>query len=347
MHRFDCSEAFGSKIVTENIPGTPMEPNEIPMPNNSGGSTKIVDPTNPSTTILNEISEQQQQRRSSIDSRVTKTLTPVTDLNQLNNKISQPPPNDCSNTLLNNQYKENNLNNYVKRSSLVTSEGGGSDLDYRNSIGKINNDVHRNSKQDQEGIDPESLMFRDGRRKIDMVLCYEEETEGVMTEVEAKRVENRRIFLENLMKEGLELEIEDKMQSFDEKTYFVKVHMPWKTETRYAEVLNLKLPVKRFITISVKAWVKLFIKCTTNYCIYVCNILFQIGVKFQAGFVFLFGFLNIFLMLQDEEKNDVLKLNRFRRWLRKFQKMIELDAMLVETEPTFYKATAGGNPEEQ
>lgn len=52
-------------------------------------------------------------------------------------------------------------------------------------------------------------------------------------------------------------------------------------------------------------------------------------------------------MLQDEEKNDVLKLNRFRRWLRKFQKMIELDAMLIENEPTFYKATAGGNPEEQ
>lgn len=271
MHRFDCSEAFGSKITTENIPGTPMEPNELAIPKNSGGSTKILDPTtNPSTTILNEISEQQQQRRSSIDSRMTKaTLSPAKDTNQLNNKMSSPPPpppsNDCSNSFLNTQYKENNLNNNVKRSSLVTSEG--SDLDYRNSIGKLNNDVHRNSKQDQEGVDPESLMFRDGRRKIDMVLCYEESTEGVMTEIEARRVENRKIFLENLMKEGLELEIEDKMQAFDEKTYFVKVHMPWKTETRYAEVLNLKLPVKRFITISVKAWVKLFIKCTTKYCL--------------------------------------------------------------------------------
>lgn len=281
MHRFDCSEAFGSKITTENIPGTPMEPNEIPMPNNGGGGTKNVDPTsNPSATILNEISEQQQQRRSSIDSRATKTLTPVPDANRLNNELSPPPPNDCSNTFLNIQYKENNLNNYVKRSSLVTSEGGGSELDYRDGIGKLNNDVHRNSKQDQEGVDPESLMFRDGRRKIDMILCYEEETEGVMTEVEAKRVENRRIFLENLMKEGLELETEDKMQAFDEKTYFVKVHMPWKTETRYAEVLNLKLPVKRFITISVKAWVKLFIKCTKNY------YQIQIGVKFHAGFSF-------------------------------------------------------------
>lgn len=111
----------------------------------------------------------------------------------------------------------------------------------------------------QQGVDPESLMFRDGRRKIDMVLSYEEENEGVMTEQESKRREFRKTFLENLVKEGLELELEDKSQTYDEKTFFVKVHMPWKTETRYSEVLNLKLPIKRFITISVRAWVKYLI----------------------------------------------------------------------------------------
>ncbi len=110
-----------------------------------------------------------------------------------------------------------------------------------------------------QGADPESLMFRDGRRKIDIILSYEEENEGVMTEQESTRREFRKTFLENLAKEGLELELEDKSQTYDEKTYFVKVHMPWRTETRYTEVLNLKLPVKRFITISVKAWVKSFI----------------------------------------------------------------------------------------
>lgn len=109
-----------------------------------------------------------------------------------------------------------------------------------------------------QGLDPESLMFRDGQRRIDMVLCYEEENEGVMTELEAKRRESRKKFLENLVKDGLELEIEDKSQAFDEKTYFVKIHLPWKSEIRYAEVLNLKLPVKRFITISVNAWVLFF-----------------------------------------------------------------------------------------
>lgn len=105
-------------------------------------------------------------------------------------------------------------------------------------------------------MDPESLMFRDGRRKIDMVICYEEENEGVMTELEARRRESRRVFQENLVKDGLEVEVEDKTQSFDERTCFIKIHLPWRSEVRYAEVLNLKLPVKRFITISVKAWVK-------------------------------------------------------------------------------------------
>lgn len=98
-------------------------------------------------------------------------------------------------------------------------------------------------------------MFRDGKRRIDMILCYEEEDQGVMTEFEAKRREARKEFLENLVKGGLELEIEDKSQAFDEITYFVKIHLPWKLECRVAEVLNLKLPVKRFITVGVNPWV--------------------------------------------------------------------------------------------
>lgn len=118
-----------------------------------------------------------------------------------------------------------------------------------------NNGERRMSKQDPELIeDPESLMFRDGRRKIDMVLCYEEESNGVETELDAEKRERRRFFQDNLRSEGLDIEVEDKNQSFDEKTFFVKIHLPWKIESRYAEVMNLKLPVKRFITISVKAW---------------------------------------------------------------------------------------------
>ncbi|KAI4455033.1 ngep-related [Holotrichia oblita] len=106
----------------------------------------------------------------------------------------------------------------------------------------------------EEVADPESLYFRDGRRKIDMVLVYEEEEFGVMTEAEARRRDQRRTFQENLIKEGLELELEHKDLSFDGKTWFLKIHLPWKTKTRYSAVMGLKLPIKRFITISVKAW---------------------------------------------------------------------------------------------
>nr|XP_037875245.1 anoctamin-4 isoform X1 [Bombyx mori]XP_037875246.1 anoctamin-4 isoform X1 [Bombyx mori]XP_037875247.1 anoctamin-4 isoform X1 [Bombyx mori] len=105
-----------------------------------------------------------------------------------------------------------------------------------------------------EGLEPESLMFRDGRRRIDMVLAYEEEDYGVMTEAEAKKRDYRRTFHENLIKEGLELELENKCLSFDEKTWFLKIHIPWKTEMRLAEVIGMKLPTKRFISISVRAW---------------------------------------------------------------------------------------------
>ncbi|KAF9797804.1 hypothetical protein SFRURICE_017999 [Spodoptera frugiperda] len=105
-----------------------------------------------------------------------------------------------------------------------------------------------------EGLEPESLLFRDGRRRIDMVLAYEEEDYGVMTENEARKREHRRTFQENLVKEGLELELENKCLSFDEKTWFLKIHIPWKTEMRLAEVIGMKLPTRRFITISVRAW---------------------------------------------------------------------------------------------
>lgn len=106
----------------------------------------------------------------------------------------------------------------------------------------------------EELVDPETLYFRDGKRKIDMVLVYEEEEFGVMTEAEARRRDNRKVFQENLVKEGLELELEHKDLSFDGKTWFLKIHLPWKTKTRYAAVMGIKLPIKRFITISVKAW---------------------------------------------------------------------------------------------
>ncbi|XP_025271261.1 anoctamin-4 isoform X2 [Camponotus floridanus] len=110
------------------------------------------------------------------------------------------------------------------------------------------------TKETDAGIDSETLYFRDGHRRIDMVLVYQEENEGVMTEIEARRREHRRVFQQNLLKEGLQLELEPKENSFDGKTYFLKLHIPWKIKVQYAEVMSLKLPTKRFKTIPVKTW---------------------------------------------------------------------------------------------
>nr|XP_012220988.1 PREDICTED: anoctamin-4 isoform X1 [Linepithema humile] len=108
--------------------------------------------------------------------------------------------------------------------------------------------------KETEGIDPDILYFRDGHRRIDMVLVYQEENEGVMTEIEARRREQRRVFQQNLLKEGLQLELEPKENSFDGKTYFFKLHIPWKIKVQYAEVMGLKLPTKKFKTIPVQTW---------------------------------------------------------------------------------------------
>jgi anoctamin-4 len=32
--------------------------------------------------------------------------------------------------------------------------------------------------------------------------------------------------------------------AFDQEKFFLKVHVPWKALTRYAEVMNMKMPIK-------------------------------------------------------------------------------------------------------
>ncbi|KAM5138261.1 anoctamin-5 [Mantella aurantiaca] len=86
----------------------------------------------------------------------------------------------------------------------------------------------------------DSIFFRDGVRKIDFILSYLDDT-GKDSE---KKAERRREFQINLQKAGLELEIEDKKESENGKIYFVKVHAPWDVLATYAEVLNIKVPIK-------------------------------------------------------------------------------------------------------
>lgn len=197
-----------------------------------------------------------------------------------------------------------------KIDEVSPDSGQGDDVSITCSHNEETSAERRASKQDPElREDPDSLFFRDGRRKIDMVLCYEEEFDGVMTELNARQREQRKVFQDNLIKEGLDIEIEDKSQSFDEKTFFVKIHLPWRTESRYAEVMNLKLPIKRFITITVK------------------------NENDDENRI-----------IKNETMRKIYEFSE-KCW-DYFNTITEYDFDLIEKEPSFHASTAGGKPEE-
>jgi len=58
--------------------------------------------------------------------------------------------------------------------------------------------------------DGNTLLFRDGRRRIDMVLVWEEEPSGVPTEAEVMRADRRARFHAAIEAEGLQLELESR-----------------------------------------------------------------------------------------------------------------------------------------
>ncbi|KFV11521.1 Anoctamin-5, partial [Pterocles gutturalis] len=86
----------------------------------------------------------------------------------------------------------------------------------------------------------DSIFFRDGVRRIDFVLSYVDD----LNKEWEKKLERRKEFESNLQKAGLELETEDKKESEDGKIYFVKIHAPWEVLITYAEVLNIKVPIR-------------------------------------------------------------------------------------------------------
>ncbi|XP_073460124.1 anoctamin-5 isoform X1 [Aquarana catesbeiana] len=100
--------------------------------------------------------------------------------------------------------------------------------------------INNHQRIDGQHQSKDSIFFRDGVRRIDFVLSYLEDT-GKDAE---KKAERRREFEINMQKAGLELETEDKKESENGKLYFVKIHAPWEVLTTYAEVLNIKVPIK-------------------------------------------------------------------------------------------------------
>lgn len=104
--------------------------------------------------------------------------------------------------------------------------------------------VNMDSPQSEEAGEDEminekaTLFFRDGKRKIDYVLAYEPGDSE-----DPKKEQRRKTFEKNLVEESLELEHEGKETSKNGKTCFTKVHVPWETMLRYAELLNVKMPL--------------------------------------------------------------------------------------------------------
>ncbi|XP_046890462.1 anoctamin-5 isoform X3 [Hypomesus transpacificus] len=97
---------------------------------------------------------------------------------------------------------------------------------------------HR-SRVDKHQQSKDSIFFRDGVRRIDFVVSYVvEDKEG------DRKPERRKEYEANMQKAGLELELEDKAESDDGKTYFLKIHAPWEVLATYADVLKIKAPFK-------------------------------------------------------------------------------------------------------
>ncbi|XP_074654198.1 anoctamin-7-like [Tubulanus polymorphus] len=94
----------------------------------------------------------------------------------------------------------------------------------------------------------ESIKFKDGIRRIDFVLVYEEEIDGkpldAKEQKEKKRMSNwRNKFVNNVKKGGLEVE-EDNVEFSDKITYYLKLHVPWDVMCIYAEDLNMRAPLQ-------------------------------------------------------------------------------------------------------
>ncbi|KAM4593137.1 anoctamin-5b isoform 1-T1 [Odontesthes bonariensis] len=110
------------------------------------------------------------------------------------------------------------------------SSGNGVSSSERNSL-----PGHAETEKLQPNRD--TVFFRDGVRRIDFVLSY-------VDDKDERKQERRREFEANLEKTGLELETEDKSDSKDKKTYFLKIHAPWEVLVTYADVLKIKVPFK-------------------------------------------------------------------------------------------------------
>ncbi|XP_055538730.1 anoctamin-1 isoform X2 [Wyeomyia smithii] len=84
-----------------------------------------------------------------------------------------------------------------------------------------------------------SLYFTDGLRSVDFVLVWKDAPEE-QNHLEESRQKKRHVFEENLVRDGLQLELE----TVENEIHFIKIHAPIEVLRRYSEILKLRMPMK-------------------------------------------------------------------------------------------------------
>lgn len=111
---------------------------------------------------------------------------------------------------------------------------------------QVGAEAPKNTEEEEEDADVQdkrpsgrNMFFKDGKMRIDYILAWS--TEGKPDKL-AHSQEARAVFEKNLQQEGLKLEKDEKE---GEEVHFLKVHAPYEVLTRYAEILKVRMPVKK------------------------------------------------------------------------------------------------------
>lgn len=97
--------------------------------------------------------------------------------------------------------------------------------------------------EDTDGLEnKETMFFRDGKRRIDFIITYEDlpHSDDDLQLKLRQKVE----FEEDLKNLGVEIEEEPKTNSVNQKTNFIKLHVTWDGLTRGAELIRLQKRLK-------------------------------------------------------------------------------------------------------
>ncbi|XP_043227614.1 anoctamin-7-like [Amphibalanus amphitrite] len=113
-----------------------------------------------------------------------------------------------------------------------------------------NNEYHIERRKDaQLPAEIDSCFFRDGKRRIDYILVYEDTT--IQGKVRGRLAEKRFLkqeawrgrFRANLRKAGLQME-EEIVPGPKKTIYFIKLHAPWDVLCTWAEELKMRAPLQ-------------------------------------------------------------------------------------------------------